>query len=324
MKNIALIFFEGNEDKQLKRISIISVFRKLKKLFAFKIIPVSVKKLEAGSDLAIYAVKLPYALNDVKNAGRFTRNKINKCILKFCTENTIDKCIIPAELDCFIDRCEKSCFTGRIIYTALAINVLEYICAQKHSDIRKVDIAIIQGDKGALPYIFIKRLSPIVKFVTLVTNDRELMEKEIEEVCDETGLSVRITNDVESVLKSSDVVINFGNLKSYGIKNRFDSNAIVINYGEFEEQLLGAGNTIITGIDVGFGDKYANNFEDDIFNFYSHIEVAEIVLVNKSNLGITDAEDLAEYSVMDNFIKHFKEEGFYIKACSQTQNILKN
>lgn len=314
MKNLALIFFTVYEEKKLKRISLISIFRKLKKLFAFKINPVNIKKLEVDSSLAIHSVKLPYTIDEMKKAGRFTRNKINKCLLKVCKENSIDKCIIPHDLPFLLDSCEKSDFTGKIVYTVMAVNILEHILKLKKLDIRDVDIAIIQGDNEVLPCIFIKLLSPIVKFITLVTMEKELIEKNFEEVCDETGLSVRITNDAASVLNSSDIVINYADLKSYSLKKKVASNAIIINYGELDENQLGLENEVINRIDIGLGSKYIDCFEDSLFKSYSFSEIAEIVLINKTNFTINNAGDLTDYMIIDKLIKHFKEEGFYIKG----------
>lgn len=314
MKNLALIYFIGNEFKQIKRLSLIGIFRKLKRLFTFKISPINIDTLDVDNSFKIYAVKIPYTLDDLKNAGKYTRNKINKCILKVCTENSINKCIIPADLTLYLDKCEKSCFTGEILYTAIATNILETLCAQKGVSVRKADIAAIYGDKEALPYILVKLLSPIVKFVTLVTKNKELIEQKIEEICDETGLSVRITSDVSGVLNNSDFVINYGNITSNSIKKVIDSNAIVINYGQIDENLLGRGNTVINGIEIGLADKFANSFDNEIFKYYSPNEFAEIILLNKFDLGINNLDDLADYIIVDRLIKCFLDEGFYVKG----------
>lgn len=316
MKNIALIYFTVYEEKNHKRVSLISILRKLKKIFAIRINPVSLKKLEVDSSLTIHAVKLPYTLNELKKSGRFTRNKISKCLIKICKEDSIDKCIVPHDLPFPLDICEKSHFTGKIVYTVMAMNILEHILKLKELDIRGVDIAIIQGDNKVLPCVIIKLLSPIVKFITLVTKEKELVEKNIEEVCDETGLSVRITNDVESVMVSSDIVINYADLKSFGIKKKVVSNAIIINYGELDEDRLRHRNDVINRVDIGLGDKYTDYFEDNVFKSYSSSEIAEIVLINKINITINNLGDLTDYKIIDKLIKYIKEEGFYIKDYS--------
>lgn len=313
MKNIALIYFTVYEEKNHKRVFFISIFRKLKKLFAIRKKPISINKLEVDSNYTVHTVKLSYTLNELEKAGRFTRRKISKHIIKMCKENSIDKCIIPNDLPFPLDFCEKSHFTGKIIYTVMAVDIIEHILKLKEFDIRDVDIAIIQGDNEVLPCILIKLLSPVVKFITLVTKEKELVEKNIEEVCDETGLSVRITNDAAGVLVSSDIVINYGDLKNYGIKKKVVSNAIIINYGELDENRLGHGNDVINRIDIGLGDKYRDCFEDSVFKSYCSSEIAEIVLINKTNFTINNLEDLTDYKIIDKLIKYIKEEGFYIK-----------
>lgn len=313
MKNLALIYFTVYEEKDNKRISFINIFKNLKKIFAIRKNPVSIKNLVVDSSYTVYTVKLSYTLNELKKAGRFTRRKISKHIIKMCKENSIDKCIIPNDLPFPLDICEKSHFTGKIIYTVMAVDIIEHILKLKELDIRDVDIAIIQGGNEVLPCILIKLLSPVVKFITLVTKDKELVEKNIEEVCDETGLSVRITNDATGVLVSSDIVINYGDLKSYGIKKKVVSNAIIINYGELDEDRLGHENDVMNRINIGLGDKYRNCFEDSVFKSYSSSEIAEIIMINKTNFTINKLEDLTDYKIIDELIKYIKEEGFYIK-----------
>ncbi len=324
MKNIALVYFLGNEVKRSKRISLISIFRKLKKLFAFKINPLSVKKVAIDESLTIHMVKLPYTFKELEKAGRLTKNKVNRCLSRICTEYSIDKCIIPADLTSSLEKGVKSGLTGNLAFKALAADITRYICAQKGFSMRDVDVAIIQGDNAMLPYMVIKQLSPDVKFITLVTNNRDLIEKKIEEVCYETGLSVRITKDAASVLNNSDVVINYGNLRSYRIIKKIDSNAIIINYGELKEDKFASDNEVISGMDIGLGDRYTVSIEDDVLSFYSNSEIAEIILVNKAGIMFDSAGELAENSDLDKFVKVFNEEGFYVKGIYNDRIFSKN
>lgn len=336
MKNIALIYFTGDGDEAaneernniqshgdirsilgkitvfFKGIFLLSIFGKLKR--AFKGSPVIEKKIEVDSNLVIYSIKLPFKLRELNKSSKIVRNKAERLIFKICIEKSIDRCLIPADLNVSLKNCEKSSFTGDILYKVLVEQILRNICEKQGSSIREVDIAVIQGEDDVLPYIVIKLLSPIVKFITLVTNYRGMMEKKLEQMCDETGLSVRITNDVESALDSCELVINYGNIKSSSIKKTVKSNAIVINYGEFEDTLFGNRNTIINGIDIGLGKKYLEGFETDLYKYYSPIEIAEIILTSKLHKSINNLYDLVDYMFVDNFITNFVKEGFFVRG----------
>ncbi|OQA15117.1 MAG: hypothetical protein BWY64_02995 [bacterium ADurb.Bin363] len=324
MKNVALVYFLGNEVKWSKRISLMSIFRKLKKLFAFKVNPLSVNKVAIDESLTIHMVKLPYTLKELEKAGRCTKNKVNRCLSRICTEISIDKCFVPADLTSTLEKGVKSGLTGNLAFKVLAADITRYICAQKGFSLRDVDVAIIQGDNAMLPYMVIKQLSPNVKFITLVTDNRDLIEKKIEEVCYETGLSVRITKDAASVLNNSDVVINYGNLRSFRIINKIDSKAIIINYGELKEDKFASDNEVIFGMDIGLGDRYTVSIEDDLLSFYSNSEIAEIILVNKAGIMFDSAGELAENSDLDKFIKMFYEKGFYVKGIYNDRILSKN
>lgn len=326
MKNLALVYFVSDKDKYprdsgnvsagifsifLKRIYLLSVLRKLKRFFRIRL--VLDKRIEVDSNFAIQGVKLPYTLSELNKLGKMKRNSLDKAILKICTENSVDKCIIPAEVDCSLRSCVKSGFTGKIVYTVLAEKILRDICTKKRISISEVDIVVIQGEDDVLPYTIIKLLSPSVKFITLITSNKEMMEKKVEQVCDETGLSVRVTNDEESALRSCDFVINYGDIKSRSIKNIVNSNAVVINYGKLEETLTELKDRVVNGVEIGLGNKYFQGLKKEIFRFYNPIELAEILLVNKSDIAINNLCDLADYIIIEKFKSNFEEDGFFVK-----------
>ena len=332
MKNIALIYFTGDSDKGANEVRnnilfrgdiranfgniirlLFGIFQKLKRAFKGSSSVIE-KKIEIDSNLGVYIIKLPIKLSKLNKSRKFVRNKAEKLICKICMEKSIDRCIVPTHLKVVLKNCKKSSFTGNITYNVLGELILKDICEKKGYNIREIDIAVIQGEDDVLPYIVIKLLSPIVKFITLVTNYREKMNNKLEELCDDTGLSVRITNDVESVLENCDLVINYGNVKSSNMNNKIKSKAIVINYGEFEDTLLEDKNTVINGIDIDLGKKYLDGFEKDIYKFYSPIEIAEIILTSKFHKCINSLYDLADYIVVDSFKNNFLEEGFLIQG----------
>lgn len=288
------------------------LFGKLRRLIKIKL--VMGEKIQVDSSLAIQGIKLPYTLEEFNNLGKAKKNRLDKIISKICSENSITKCIMPAICSCSLKSCEKSNFDGKIVYTALAEYILNDLCEKKGFSIREIDIAVIQGEDDLLPYLIIKLLSPVVKFITLVTDQKESMDKKIEEICDETGLSVRITDNLEDVLKNCDLIINYGNIKINGIKYSIDSNSIIINYGELEDLLPEVKKTVICGIDIGLGDKYLQAFEKEIFKFYSSTEIAEIVLTNKKDENIDNLHNLLDLKTIESIKEYFIEEGFYVKG----------
>jgi len=324
MKKIALLYFMGDSNKTCENnssgiISIIfkwiflpSLLGKLRKLIKIKL--VIGKEIQVDSSFVIQGIKLPYTLEEFNKLGRAKRNRLEKIISKICSENSITKCIKPASCSCSLKSCEKSKFDGKIVYTALAEYILNDLCEKKAFSIRDIDIAVIQGEDDLLPYLIIKLLSPVVKFITLVTGQKEVMERKIEEICDETGLSVRITDNLKDVLKNSDLIINYGNIKISGIKNSIDLNSIIINYGELEDLVPEIKKIVICGIDIGLTDKYLQAFEKEIFKFYSSTEIAEIVLTNKTDEKIDNLHNFLDFKAIEKIKEYFREEGFYVKG----------
>lgn len=297
----------------LKKMPFLSrIFSKLKRIFKIRL--VVDQKIEVNNNLLIQGLRLPYTLRELNRLGKVAKGRLDKAILKVCAEHSITRCIIPADSNCFLKNCVKSGFEGKIIYTALVEYILTDLCMKQGLSVREVDIAVVQGEDELMPYFAIKLLSPVVKFITLVTNQKELMESKIEQVCDETGLSVRITDNLEGVLESCDFIINYGSLNRNGIKNNINSNAIVINYGELDDTLLELKKPVVGGIDIGLGNKYLQGFRKEIFKFYSSTEIAEIVLTNKTDKSINNFNGLVDYMTVDYLKKHFFEEKFYIRG----------
>ena len=74
-------------------------------------------------------------------------------------------------------------------------------------DIRDLDIAILETNNRKLLHFFIRQLSPLAKFLTIITKEKESAQKDMEDIFDETGLSVRVTDDIASGLDGISILL---------------------------------------------------------------------------------------------------------------------
>jgi len=70
------------------------------------------------------------------------------------------------------------------------------ISEKKGKDIRELDVAIIHGNDYTFCIHYIKILSSILKFLTIITHEKESIENMTDNIFEETGLAVRVTDNL--------------------------------------------------------------------------------------------------------------------------------
>ncbi len=320
MNNVGLIVFDNIENSDKK--DILNIFTKLKKLICMKIkrlfstkLPEhSIKKITVDQDLNLFFIKLPYSLDELRKLRRFSVWRLQKAVLKACRDNSIKKCFYPSKVPDKIinDFGMKNPFSGNFIYASLLVNILKLISVKKDMDIRDLDIAILETNNRKLLHFFIRQLSPLAKFLTIITKEKESAQKDMEDIFDETGLSVRVTDDIASGLDGISILINIGNLDEFIPRKKVICNAVVINYGSLKNSQVEFTGGIIDQINVGLPASMEESVDEEFINCYTGNEIAEIIFVNKLNGGTNVFKDFAEYNIMKGISEQFEEEGYTI------------
>jgi len=154
------------------------------------------------------------------------------------------------------------------------------------------------------------KLSQLAKYITIITSDVNTgwIESEAEEIYNNTGLAVNISNNYKSTPINSEVLINYGNvfeLSAYeGLKRR----TVIIN-NSLNDYSLGnekirIRNPLVDKIEVGFPVNFPNELKTLTPEHFSTNQLAAIILGSKHGWS----ENKMEQS--------FKEEGFHIKNLS--------
>ena len=309
MTNLGLIIFsdEKEDNKKLKILK--RVYLKIKRFFSGTFISIPIKKVEVNTELNIYFIKIKYTLKEISEFKKFKINRLKKNIYKYSMENSIDKCILPtlAPTSLEFNVCIKNPFSGHFIYTALLVNILEIIADKKGVGVKEFEIGIIQGDNNKLLYSCIKLLSPLVKFITIITNKKKYVQEEIDEIYDETGLSIRLTEDIESGLDDVDVIINLGDFNIFKKDKKIKSNAIVINYGVArpEENILD--NIVINSISIKFDNLIESMLDQNTISSFTRLELASIIFCHRrgfcANVNENNVDNRTINSIYSQFLK---------------------
>lgn len=315
MGGIGLLYFSEENENDAINNWIKRILYKLKRFFSTKLSEKSIMKISAGEGLDVFFIKLPYTLNEIKNSKHIAQRKIQSILSKACKENSIEKCILPrcTPANLSLKECILNPFSGDFIYKALIINVLEQISQKKKVNIRDFDLAIIHGSNHDMLNYIIEILSPLVKYVTIITKEKEVAEKKTEKILDDTGLAVRITEDFNSGAVDADLLINLEDACNLPSEIRTVHVPVVVNFGKGVPEGFFIGSIVINGIKAVLDNKIRSILKDEVYEYYSSTELAEIFIMHKLKLELNIFTNNTDYSIMAKLSKKFVQDGYSIE-----------
>lgn len=235
-------------------------------------------------------------------------------------ELNLKECYYPSNLAPLdIRGIMRNPYDGEIIYISLLKFIIEKLLKKQQKSIKEQEITIIQENNSEILYYFLEELAPVVKFLNVVTYEREKVEKFLESICEETGLSVRVTNDFSSDVRSVDILINIGDLAKIRNGNNIPASTIIVNYGKLEEKFL-RNNFVINDLKIRMDediDKAVKIAEEK----FRDIEIADLVI---NRLLVSQSKDLSFRHKMELTSKKFVEKGWSISKLNSHHINVKN
>ena len=277
--------------------------------------------VELYDNLKAYIIKLPFSLGDI---GKPSNNiKIGRFLSKACTQLNIKNCILPwaAQATCGFEGGISNPFKGMHLYKALLISVLDEIYTKRGIKISELDIVIVQGESCEELFSLIRVLTPFAKYLTVLVNDSEAVEHEINRVYTDTGLSVMTTGNLKSGCKNADLIINLGGLResSSGIRPK----AIVLNYDKSGVCNISGEYVLINGIEVSMHEETLAKIGELACEHFSKLELAEIILSHKANMEDRIIANCMDFESMCGLSSEFKKTGCRITGFKGRHNIFK-
>jgi hypothetical protein len=306
MTNLGLIVFSSKEESKLL---------KIKRFFLRKFIDEPTKKIKINEELNIYIIRIKYTLEEINKFKRFKIKRFKKNIYKYSVENRLDKCILPVSAPESLEFgiCIKNPFSGHFIYAALLVNILEIIAEKKGVSIKEFETGILHGDNNNLLYSYIKLLSPLVKFITIITNKKKNIQEEIDKIYYETGLSIRLTEDIESGLDGLDIIINLGDFNNFKKGKKIKSNAIVINYGTLNSDEIIFSNIVVNGISIKFDNSFESALDKNTISCFTKLELASIIFCHSEDRTNVNG-NIADNSTVSSILSQFLKSGYKITS----------
>ncbi len=309
MGNFALVSYDVDDRPQKNFIN------KLSHLLSRKNKKIKQQQLKFSDlDLNCYLIQLPYSLTDIKEFSDRKSRKLEEQLIQVCSEANIQEIIYPGNLMRLGIFNITSIYTGKYIYESLLLRILNEIFTLRGIKLSNLDIAFIHGDNYQELYSLVWFLSPFIKYLTIVTEDKDIIMNELEKLCEDTGLSVRLTNDLKNGLADCDVVINLLNLTDFNNATRIKTKAIVINYNGSDIGKLFEKNEMINGIEIKIPDKIKSIIPEHVQKLYTSAELSEIVLIHKEEHGGFLTSGSYKLEALISLDREFERLGFKING----------
>jgi len=279
------------------------------------------ERVELYKNVSAYIIKLPFSQDKLPSLNM---TGISKAIAGLCKKNAIADCFLPRELDGVlkIDGCSKVGAYGRLLYKSLILDIIYKIYSGKNIEISELDIVVVQGARKEELYSVIRLLSPIVKYITVITDDKQKIENEINRFYIDFGISIGVTTDYRSSLKSADLIINLGDSNEHIFNSIINPKALVLNFGDLNINKVLSENVLINGIEVSIPERISAKLGREVHQHYSMGELSEIVLFHRFYNG-DGSVNAFNYKLAKKVSEEFKKDGCSISGFVGRRRVLK-
>ena len=200
---------------------------KFKKIITFISQVFNIFRIEKCEKGIIYTIPYYEKLSS-KEAKRVIK-KISKKINKNINIVLSEKCIKDEELLNYINAEKIKFIDGRLLFSYLIEDILEYIAKIQEKDISKYSISILINEKIENNLELIIKLANMVKSINIITKNKNKLTRLEEKLYNEQGIAINITNNRKKSLLKSDIVLNIDYDEENLNRCTFKREQIVIN-----------------------------------------------------------------------------------------------
>lgn len=178
----------------------------------------------------VFILDLPYNIKEI-NKKRI-KNKVLKFIKDLHTKENVKKTVCSDDIEHIFLNQECGICDGKDVYFSMLPQIIEAACKKSRISMQNVDVAIISGENNQKLWDSINLTINKVKYLTVLSADKEIISGKMDEICETNGTSVRITDNIKSAFQNSNIIINLKD--NFKFNTSIRSKAILINYGTIE------------------------------------------------------------------------------------------
>lgn len=182
-----------------------------------------------------------------------------------------------------INKLELPICDGRWLFKYLVVQVLEYIEKQQKKKMEEQNLAFMIDSYNEIVEFYIKYLTNKVKSLKIITEKRNKFKQIENEMFQNDGTVLTISNNKRKALKNIDIIINFEYSEEKINKFAIKDNAIIINLKEkitiISKRYRGIN---INSYDICFSNRYLEMLE--WIKKFENKEIYESYIYGKQNI----------------------------------------
>lgn len=182
-----------------------------------------------------------------------------------------------------INKLELPICDGRWLFKYLVVQVLEYIEKQQKKKMEEQNLAFVIDSYNEIVEFYIKYLTNKVKSLKIITEKRNKFKQIENEMFQNDGTVLTISNNKRKALKNIDIIINFEYSEEKINKFAIKDNAIIINLKEkitiISKRYRGIN---INSYDICFSNRYLEMLE--WIKKFENKEIYESYIYGKQNI----------------------------------------
>jgi len=267
----------------------------------------SVHKRLRNSEINIFILKVPYNWHRLDSFSRPMMKKVLNRIKEMLILNNIKYIIVAGNKNIHTEYM-KDFFSengfvitdGKILLSCLSIDILKKMLKVMDVDIRDVSVGIIDKQLTEKSKFLMNALSSYVKYITIVTQSLQKAQEYAEDIFDNTGLSIRISDISLMKRKFCNVLFVVDDIDEMTLRKITNHKTIVfclqghlsnkINYG-----------TLIDSINIALPEKIfeeGNNLKN-----FEYSKMIEAVILSGINKEIDDLKAEDYWKIRSEFYK---------------------
>ena len=251
-------------------------------------------KLFKGIEIRFFDNNYIIALAGAKK----NKNRIKKRLIKYIQKLKIDALVFSKELENFkTSICEMlgsynvQVLNGKKLMEFMEFQVVKYVLNKQKANMKEEEIYIVFKKSGDIDLNFLKKFIEGFRIVNIVTNDVERLKNVQDNLLENDGILISVSNNKRKALKRAKYILNINLNKEELSKYKINRNAIIINIREIVKyDSSGFEGININQIKIKSPDEFIEKFEQIGDNF-DLVELYESLLFS-DNIQKRKIEDV--------------------------------
>ena len=215
--------------------------------------------------------------NYIISVSNKEKTRVKKRLTKFILKQKIDTLVFSKDLEgefkeeiCNLlnDNFGIDVLNGKKLMELMDFDIVKYIIDIQQVDMKQEEIYIIFKKDNSLNLNFLKRFIENFRMTNVVTNDIERLKNVQDNLLEQDGILISVSNNKRKALKRAKYVLNMNLSKTELEKYKINRNAIIINIKEnvkYEDVNFDGIN--VNYFEITLPDEYVEKFEQIGENF---------------------------------------------------------